>query len=72
MNAFIDFLFDFINGLAGAWTWLTTPLSVEIAGKNVMEVLGLAVTPLGLLGIGSIIVIVGFKLFKLINPLSQE
>lgn len=69
MNTFIQFLFDFINGLASAWTWLTTPLSLEIAGKNVMEVLGLAVTPLGLLGIGSIVV-VGFKLFKLINPLS--
>ena len=70
MSIFIQFLFDFINGLASAWTWLTTPLSVEIAGQNVMEVLGLAVTPLGLLGIGSIVVIVGFKLFKLINPLS--
>lgn len=69
MNTFIQFLFDFINGLASAWTWLTTPLSLEIAGKNVMELLGLAVTPLGLLGIGAIVVIVGFKLYKLVNPL---
>ena len=70
MNVFINFLFDFINGLADAWTWLTTPLSVKIGDANVMEILGLDVTPLGLLGIGAIIVVVGFKLFKLINPLS--
>lgn len=70
MNVFINFLFDFINGLASAWTWLTTPLNFNILGVDIVEALGVDVTPLGLLGISAIVIIVGFKLFKLVNPLS--
>lgn len=56
MAQLLDFFKSVMTGFAGAWNWLTTPLD------------WIDMSPIGIFSIAGIAIIIGFKVFNLVNP----
>lgn len=62
-QGFLNVLKDFITGVAGFWQWFTEPLGA-------LNFIGLEISPIMIFSFGSLMVIFGFVVAHLINPIS--
>lgn len=61
-SGFLEVLKGFITGLADFWTWFTSPLEA-------LSWLGVEIAPIGIFSFTAIMVVFGFVIAHLINPI---